>query len=97
MWVKDYELLKWVGANSYRTSHYPYCEEAMQLADRLGIMVINEIPAVGLNFEDSDEQIAQRLTQLRRHFTSWSPATRTTRARSCGVWTAPTRQGGWRF
>jgi beta-glucuronidase len=31
MWVRDYELLKWVGANSYRTSHYPYAEEAMLL------------------------------------------------------------------
>ena len=36
LWVRDCELLKWVGANSYRTSHYPYSEEAMQLADRLG-------------------------------------------------------------
>jgi beta-glucuronidase len=63
MWIRDYELLKWVGANSYRTSHYPYCEEAMQLADRLGVLVINEIPAVGLNFEDSDELTAQRLAQ----------------------------------
>jgi beta-glucuronidase len=63
MWIKDYELLKWVGANSYRTSHYPYCEEAMQVADRLGVLVINEIPAVGLNFEESDELTAQRLMQ----------------------------------
>ena len=61
MWVRDYELLKWVGANSYRTSHYPYAEEAMQLADRLGVLVINEIPAVGLNFEDPEELTAQRL------------------------------------
>jgi beta-glucuronidase len=22
-WIRDYELLKWVGANSYRTSHSP--------------------------------------------------------------------------
>jgi beta-glucuronidase len=66
MWIRDYELLKWVGANSYRTSHYPYAEEAMQLADRLGLMVINEIPAVGLNFEDADELTAQRLTQCRQ-------------------------------
>ena len=27
MWIRDYELLRWVGANSYRTSHYPYAEE----------------------------------------------------------------------
>ena len=63
MWVRDYELLRWVGANSYRTTHYPYAEEAMDLADRLGVLVINEIPAVGLNFEDPAEATAQRLTQ----------------------------------
>ena len=54
MWIRDYELLKWVGANSYRASHYPYAEEAMQLADKLGFLVINEIAAVGLNFEDPE-------------------------------------------
>jgi beta-glucuronidase len=66
MWIRDHELLRWVGANSYRTSHYPYAEEAMLLADRLGVLVINEIPAVGLNFEDADELTAQRLTQCRQ-------------------------------
>src|SRR5262249_57131543 len=66
MWIRDYELLRWVGANSYRTSHYPYAEEAMDLADRLGVLVINEMPAVGLNFEDSDELTAQRLREGRR-------------------------------
>jgi beta-galactosidase/beta-glucuronidase len=66
MWIRDYELLKWVGANSYRASHYPYAEEAMQLADRLGLLVINEIPAVGLNFEDPDELITQRLAQCQQ-------------------------------
>ena len=63
MWIRDYELLRWVGANSYRTSHYPYAEEAMDLADRLGVLVINETPAVGLNFEDTDQLTAQRLAQ----------------------------------
>lgn len=63
MWIRDYELLKWVGANSYRTSHYPYTEEAMMLADKLGFLVINEIPAVGLNFEDSEPATRQRLAQ----------------------------------
>lgn len=48
--VKDFELLKWIGANSFRTSHYPYDEEMYELADRYGILVINEMPAVGLNF-----------------------------------------------
>ncbi len=48
--VRDFELLKWVGANSIRTSHYPYCEEIMSLADEYGIMVIDEVPAVGMNW-----------------------------------------------
>ena len=43
--VKDYELMKWVGANSFRTSHYPYSEEALQMADRRGFMVIDETAA----------------------------------------------------
>jgi hypothetical protein len=38
----------------------------MLLADRLGALVINEIPAVGLNFQDSDELAAQRLAQSAR-------------------------------
>jgi beta-glucuronidase len=50
--VKDYALMKWIGANSFRTSHYPYSETMMQLADRLGFLVIDETPAVGLFFED---------------------------------------------
>jgi beta-glucuronidase len=63
--VRDYELLKWVGANSYRTSHYPYSEEAMELADRYGIMIIDEIPAVGLNFSESEENV-QAWTKMAR-------------------------------
>ena len=46
--LRDFELLDWVGANSIRTSHYPYSEEFMRMADRKGIVVINETPAVGL-------------------------------------------------
>lgn len=48
--VRDFELLKWIGANSFRTSHYPYSEELMQMADRQGFLVIDEVPAVGMNF-----------------------------------------------
>ncbi|MBQ9915056.1 MAG: beta-glucuronidase, partial [Clostridia bacterium] len=35
--VKDIALMKWMGANSFRTSHYPYSEEMMYLCDREGI------------------------------------------------------------
>ena len=45
--LRDMELLDWIGANSIRTSHYPYAEEFMQLADRRGLVIINETPAVG--------------------------------------------------
>lgn len=47
--VKDFNLMKWIGANSFRTSHYPYSEEIMQLADKEGIVVIDEVPGVGLH------------------------------------------------
>lgn len=50
--LRDFELLKWIGANSFRTSHYPYDEEIYDLADRYGILIIDEMPAVGLNFWD---------------------------------------------
>ncbi|KAL1451753.1 hypothetical protein WDU94_006101, partial [Cyamophila willieti] len=52
--TKDHELIKWVGANSYRTSHYPYAEEIMDFADQQGIMIINECPAVDIeNFSET--------------------------------------------
>lgn len=47
--VHDFALLDWIGANSLRTSHYPYAEEIYDYADRHGIVVIDETPAVGLN------------------------------------------------
>lgn len=47
--VRDLTLIKTMGGNSFRTSHYPYDEAAYALADRLGLMVIDETPAVGMN------------------------------------------------
>ncbi len=49
MWLRDFELLAWVGANSFRTSHYPYSNDVLDMADRLGFLVISETPAVGMN------------------------------------------------
>ncbi|MCH4171859.1 MAG: beta-glucuronidase [Lactobacillus sp.] len=45
--TRDLALMKWIGANSYRSSHYPYDEQAYQMADRAGILIIDEVPAVG--------------------------------------------------
>lgn len=47
--VHDFQLIDWIGANSFRTAHYPYAEEVMDYADRHGIVVIDETAAVGLN------------------------------------------------
>ena len=47
--VHDFALIEWLGANSFRTSHYPYAEEVLDYADRRGIVVIDETAAVGIN------------------------------------------------
>ena len=57
--VKDFSLLKWINANSFRTSHYPYAEEWLDFADRKGILVIDEIPAVSLDFRKTTDQTLQ--------------------------------------
>lgn len=85
--VKDYSLLKWIGANSYRTSHYPYDEEYMNMADREGILIIDEIPAVGLFFDQdtagintrkrmAEQQIHELITRDKNHpsVIAWSVA-----------------------
>lgn len=78
---RDFELLKWIGANSFRTSHYPYSEEIYDIADKEGFMIIDELPAVGMlvstrNAVDAataakikpffDEEIVQTVT-LKNH------------------------------
>ncbi len=45
---RDFELMKWIGANSFRTAHYPYSEEIYQMADEEGFLVIDEVAAVGM-------------------------------------------------
>jgi beta-glucuronidase len=47
--VHDFELMRWMGANSFRTSHYPYSEEVLDYADEQGFVLIDEVAAVGLN------------------------------------------------
>jgi beta-glucuronidase len=54
--VKDFQLMKWVNANSFRTSHYPYAEEIMAMADRQGFLVIDEVPANSLDMRHVNAQ-----------------------------------------
>ena len=46
--TKDFNMLRWLGVNCIRTSHYPYAEEIMSLADQQGVAVIDESPGVGI-------------------------------------------------
>lgn len=55
---RDFECMKWNGANCFRTSHYPYAEEWYRFADEEGFLIIDEVPAVGMmrsthNFVDA--------------------------------------------
>ncbi len=55
--VRDFNLMEWMGANSFRTSHYPYAEEIMDLADEYGLVVIDESPAVGMTFFNEQKKV----------------------------------------
>ena len=50
-WSTTSSCCEWIGANSFRTSHYPYAEDVLDYADRHGIVVIDETAAVGLNLD----------------------------------------------
>ena len=65
--VADISLMKWLNANSFRTSHYPYAEEMMRLCDREGIVVIDETSAVGLNFPNIKEDWYRDLSRTKEH------------------------------
>ena len=46
--IKDFSLLRWLGANTIRCTHYPYAEEFFQQADREGFLTFGEVPAFAL-------------------------------------------------
>lgn len=81
--IRDLSLMKWLGANSFRTSHYPYSEEMLNLCDEEGIVVIAETPAVGLNknsysktFDTHKKVIADMISRDKNHpsIVMWSLA-----------------------
>ncbi|XP_068680105.1 beta-glucuronidase-like [Montipora foliosa] len=45
--VRDFNMIKWFGANSIRTSRHPPPKELLDLTDKHGIVVIDESPLVG--------------------------------------------------
>lgn len=66
--VKDVNLIHWLHANSFRTSHYPYAEEMYDLCDREGIVVIDETPAVGIGA--GENQNPYKTFAIREHHES---------------------------
>lgn len=62
---RELDTLKRMGANIFRTSHYPHCRETYELADRLGLMVIDEFCFLGGNAErEGQEKVRQRGKQM---------------------------------
>ncbi len=52
--LRDFSLLEWLGANSFGPS-LPYDEAWLGMANRLGVVVIDEVPAVGMNSWNKNE------------------------------------------
>lgn len=71
--VRDIHLIKWIGANSFRTSHYPYAEETLNEADANGFLVILESPACSLKdfssklLENHKRVTSEIVAQYRNH------------------------------
>ena len=47
--IRDFNLMKWFGANSIRTSKHPPPNELLELTDKHGIVVIDESPTARSN------------------------------------------------
>ena len=56
------DLIKEMGANAYRTSHYPHAEATMDALDKKGILVMDETRW----YESTDEGISQLETLIKR-------------------------------
>jgi beta-glucuronidase len=80
--VHDFELLRWIGANSFRTSHYPYDETFLDYADRHGVVVIDETAAVGLNLDTGAGVLNQAEPMQTYSGTTIGDATRETHLRA---------------
>ena len=57
---RDIELMKSIGCNYVRGSHYPQCEEFLDLCDEMGLMVWEESLGWGNNAELDDPEFMRR-------------------------------------
>ena len=81
--VRDHEIMRWCGSNSYLTAHYPYSEVDLDLADR-GVLVVSESACVSLSFGDEPEWVRKRQANAEKLCVSSSSATSRARASSRG-------------
>lgn len=65
--VRDFYLMRKIGANSFRTSHYPYSNEHLDLADEMGFLVILEPPLCYSNISRvmSQEEITKMFSDIK--------------------------------
>jgi 6-phosphogluconate dehydrogenase len=66
--VNDFELLHWIGANSFRTSHHPYSEDVLDYADRSGVPVPGFATALAYYDTVRAERLPASLVQGLRDF-----------------------------
>ncbi len=58
--IKDMEMIKEMGVNFWRTSHYPHDVATLEASDRLGLMVWDELP-INKEIGNPNEYIANAL------------------------------------
>jgi len=64
---KDFGLMKEIGVNSFRTSHYPYSRSHLDLADENGFLVMLELPTVGITTEHlNDREMIEKAKKMLR-------------------------------
>jgi beta-glucuronidase len=61
MVIKDFSLFDWLNVNCIRTSHYPYAEEFLHMTDKFGIVVFDEVPAVGFLKKENFNNVTLKL------------------------------------
>ncbi len=104
--VHDFALMDWLGANSFRTSHYPYAEEVLEYADVTGSSSsTRHRPSASTADSPPEPSVQSRIRRspttpstrrrgrrIAGRSTSSSPATRTIRVSCCGASpTSPSR------
>ena len=68
---RDMQLIKEMGANFIRISHYPQDDAILEMADRLGLIVWEEIPVINIvpETEGYDDNCETNLREMiRQHF-----------------------------